>query len=205
MEKKVKNITVQLFLLALLSCSQSQTNNKREISEVITKSNYDTLFFANEHVSKLVIKEAKQIKNGIILPTKGKGINIWLDSLLYKSQTDNKFLLLSSTPENETLMIYYNGDSTTVEKIAINKPIVNEYKLSNSKVISIIDSSYNSGYLIKSLLFYKINGAGLLLDKKDYFCKKKGTDKKYDFIIDTRILRDTLMILKNNVVDYKYY
>jgi len=203
MEKKIIVLIPILFLL--LNCSTSENSKNIDETQIVGKGNYDTIFFANENIKTLVLEGAKTITNGIILETKGKGKSVWLDSLDYSIKLNGKFFLIASTPESKTLMLYFNGDSIIMEDVAINKPFIEDFKLNKSTVISIIDSSYNSGYLIKSVLFYQIDYNGILKNKKEYFPQKKDSEKQYDFTLMPEIVKDTLFIHKNKVVDYKYY
>lgn len=204
MEKKIIIILVA-FVLVVCSCKSKPANNNKTTPEI---ARHDTVYFGSEkslmsYGENFLINRAIKFNNGIAIRTNGKGVNVWIDSLLYFSKHRNKFVAISSTLDYGFSLLYYNEDSLSIESIAINQPIVREYKTSKFKVINIIDSSFNSGCLIKSILFYKINNDGTLGGRREFFPQKK-ENENYDFYITTECSNDSVVIYKNKAIECTY-
>lgn len=163
---------------------------------------YDTIFFANNNVKSLLLEGSRAIQNGIVIETKDNSESVWLDSIKY---SNGKSFLIASTPEAQTMMLYFDRDTSIIEKVAINKPSIEEFKLPSSTVVLVTDSSFNSGYLIKSMLFYQVDDQGKLKDKREYFPLKKASEKQFDFTVIPKMVKDTLFLYKNDKVDYRYF
>jgi hypothetical protein len=205
MEKKII-ITLAVLLSIVCSCNSVSIQDRNKAVPDITK--YDTVYFGSEeslmnYSEIFLVNGATKLNNGVAVKTRGKGVNVWLDSLLYFSKQENRLIVVASTLDYGFSLLYYNGDSLSIEKIAINKPIVEDCKTSKFSVISITDSSFNSGYLIKSMLFYKLNNDGTLSEKKEYFPQKK-EGQAYDFSIIKKCTNDSVTLYKGKVVDYIY-
>lgn len=204
MEKEIVTI-LAVFILVVCSCRSKPVNKNITRPEIVR---HDTVYFGSErslmnYGEKFLINKAVKSNNGIAIWTSGKGVNVWIDSLLYFSKHRNKFVAVSSTLDHGFSLLYYNEDSLSIESISINQPVVREYKTSKFKVISIIDSCFNSGYLIKSILFYKINNDGTLRDKREFFPRKK-EKRNYDFYITTECKNNSVVIYKNKAIEYIY-
>lgn len=188
-----------------MACNSKSVNNNKTILEVAT---YDTIYFGSEkslikYRDSFLIYGAIKVDNGIAIETKSKGFSVWVDSLLYFFKHETKIVAIASTLDYGYCLLYYNGDSLSNEVIAVNQPTVQECKTNKFYVISIADSSFNSGYLIKSLLFYRIRKDGVLNDKKEYFPQKKDYEK-YDFVIRTECYNDSVIIFRNGKPEYTY-
>jgi hypothetical protein len=205
MEKKV---IIILSVLVLTGCSFNNKPLKHGDDSIKVVAKHDTIYFGSDKSfisckDLLLIDSTTVFNNGLIYNTIGKGLNVWIDSLFYSFKFKNTFAAVAATLDQGYSFLYYNGDSLTIEKVAINKPSVKEYKTSRFQVFSIIDSSFNSGYLIKSILFYRVNNDGVLGAKKEYFPQKK-KGEKYNFSIGTKCYSDSLVIFRNNTVEYTY-
>lgn len=204
MEKKII-IALASSVLMVYSCNSKSINDDKAMSGI---AKHDTVYFGSEkslrnYREKFLINGATELNNGVAIKTNGVGINVWIDSLLYFSKHENKLVAVASTLDHGFSLIYYNGDSLSIEKIAINKPAVEDCKTNNFRVVSITDSSFNSGYLIKSMLFFKLNNNGTLEERKEYFPKKK-ENEKYDFIIRTECYKDSVIIFRNDKAEYTF-
>lgn len=200
MEKKIA--ICFLMFLGVVSCTPE--NNKVE-SQSSTSVAYDSIFYANDRVKPIEISGAENINHGIAYKTNGANQSIWIDSVYYFQSSNGKHIVLYRTPENETQLLYFNGDSSVVEKVALNSPMLSYYKLNNSKVLNVIDSSQNSGFLIVSHLYYQINNEGIISSRREYFPQKAELSKEFDFSITNKLKGDTLEIFKNNIIDFKFY
>lgn len=204
MEKK---IIMMLAIIALMRCSNTNPDGvEQKDKQSIVRC--DTIFFGSDkalmdYKDNLIVDGATVLNNALIYKTKGKGLSVWIDSLLFKEKQQNNFVSVSFTLDQGYSLLYFNGDSLLVEKIAINKPVIEVYKTDKFKLLSITDSIYNSGYLSKSILFYKIGNNGIVGDKKEYFPKKK-ENEKYDFVINTKCYKDSVTIFRNGEQEYTY-
>ena len=204
MDKKII-IALAAVLSIVYSCN-SVSINSNKVVPLIAK--YDTVNFGSEKSVKnyrefFFISGATKLDNGVAIKTNGKGVNVWIDSVLYFSKHENKFVAVASTLDYGFSLLYYNGDSLSIEVIAINRPKVEECKANNFNVISITDSSYNSGYLTKSFLFYRIARDGTLGEKKDYFPQKKATHD-YNFNISIKCTKDSVILYNGRTIEYIY-
>lgn len=204
MEKKIVITLIALALIGM-SCNSKPVNDNKTVLEV---AKHDTIYFGSEksfekYRDSFVINGAIKVDNGLAIETKGKGVNVWIDSLLYFFKHETKIVAIASTLDYGYCLLYYNGDSLSSEVIAVNQPTVEEFKTNKFNLIYIADSSFNSGYLIKSFLFFRIGKDGILNDKKEYFPQKKEKEK-YDFVIRTECYKDSVIIFKNGKPEYTY-
>lgn len=196
MEKKIIFILLG-FALAACVCK----NN----TAVCPKMAYDTLYFSSagslkKYKKKFEIEGSAALNQGLIIPSQGQGVEVWIDSLFYFHGRNHTFISIASTSDYGTCLLYYNGDSLLIEKVAINTPSIEECKTNKHKIIEVSDSSYNSGYLIKSVLLYMVDEDGYLINKKSYFPQRK-EPQAYDFVVTIRCMNDSIIIYKNNKED----
>lgn len=196
-------------LIFSIGCVSNQSNREKSVVDSQNIATYDSIFFGSDrsldiYKNMFPVNDSAHFSNGLILKTKGQGLSVWIDRLFYFSMHQNKFVAVSSTLNYGVALLYYNGDSLMVEKVATNKPAIEECKTNTFKVIRITDSVYNSGNLIKSILFYKFTNNGELIDKKEYFPSKK-ENENFDFSIKTACYKDSIIILKNGSVVYTYH
>ena len=190
-----------------MGCSNSNPD-REENKDKQNVVKCDTIFFGSDkdlvtYKDSLFITGATVYNNSLVYKTKGKGLSVWIDSLLYVVKYQNKFMALSATLDQGYNLLYFNGDSLYIEKIAINSPLIEKCETNKFKVISVTDSIYNFGYLSKSILFYKVDSNGMLGEKREYFPKKK-ENENYDFFIKTEWHKDSVTIFRNGKPEYTY-
>ncbi len=203
MEKK---IIIVWIILYLFGCSSENPNSTVNINQVEIK--YDTILFGSEkslinYIDTFQIDNVKHIEYGLLIKSKGNGIGVWIDSLIFHFRNNNRFISVVSSLNYGYSLLYYNGDSLFVEKVATNKPKVKKYDTNKFSIICITDSSYTYGIFNKSMIFYRYDILGNLTDRKAYYPIKE-ENKKYNFNILAKIKGDSIFVYKDENIDFVY-
>ena len=169
MEKK---IIIVLLLVLLNSC----TNISNNISNLPTVY-YDTIFFTseismNQNANAFLVENADIDNKFILLQSKVEGNTVWIDSLLFEKKGLRTFFIIARVPTQGYHILYYNGDSLIDKIIGNNFPRIDSNLLdTNFFEISINDSLFNSGYLNYLSYNFKLTKNCILVSNKDSFSR----------------------------------
>ncbi|MGM0613625.1 MAG: hypothetical protein ACQESM_08965 [Bacteroidota bacterium] len=173
MEKKI--VIILLFIVSAISCKNTDSNNRDSAPPV---RSFDTISFASENCLQenstiFLVKGATKEQNYILLRSTAEGNNIWIDTLLFKKKSQERFFSIIRQPTQGYFVLYYNGDSLYNQMVAKNYPRIDTNIVKGEYIEIIIrDSLYNSGYLNYMTFQYKLSNNYMLLDKKSSFFKE---------------------------------